>query len=381
MSLSNVSTNCLEKVLLLLDSDSSDDELVRRYLKKKYDRGEAAIPQKRTWSKQHYKTQQWQETKLWYSITCKNTVEIISDPKSRDYKTFKRRYRMGYPIFQQFMKFIQPAVKHLETKQSSDIYQSPPLELKVLATLRYLGRGITFDDISECIGIGEETLRVFARKFCKAFSEQLYSTHIDYYENDPGTHPTNNVSTYRTDLPGCIGSVDSVHIIWERCPAMLSNSFTGRYGRPTLAYNVTSDHSRRILSSTCGFDGSKNDKSIVLFDRFVNRIRSERSFTHFEYSLCSAANGALEMHRGVYLLCDGGYRIWRVLQAPTRYSSDEDEKKFSASIESYRKDIECTFGILKKRFRILKHPLLVKRKSDCDAIFLTCCTHISQHSS
>ena len=40
-----------------------------------------------------------------------------------------------------------------------------PLELLVLGSLRYLGRGWTFDDLEEATGISEESHRVFFRRF------------------------------------------------------------------------------------------------------------------------------------------------------------------------------------------------------------------------
>ncbi len=38
-------------------------------------------------------------------------------------------------------------------------------------------------------------------------------------------------------------------------------------------------------------------------------------------------------------------------------SSDEGALRFSQRVESVKKDVECTFGILKKRWRILKNPM------------------------
>jgi len=42
-------------------------------------------------------------------------------------------------------------------------------------------------------------------------------------------------------------------------------------------------------------------------------------------------------------------------------------------LESLRKDVECTFGILKGRFRILKTAVRLHRAIDIDKVFLTCC--------
>ena len=42
------------------------------------------------------------------------------------------------------------------------------------------------------------------------------------------------------------------------------------------------------------------------------------------------------------------------------------------SVSSIRKDIECTFGILKKRFRILRLPFNLARKEDIGQVFKAC---------
>ena len=47
--------------------------------------------------------------------------------------------------------------------------------------------------------------------------------------------------------------------------------------------------------------------------------------------------------------------------------------KWSAKLESVRKDIEGVFGILKKRFRFLKNFNNLFHQSDIDNAFVTCC--------
>jgi len=74
-----------------------------------------------------------------------------------------------------------------------------------------------------------------------------------------------------------------------------------------------------------------------------------------------------------YLLCDGGYHLWRVLQCPLKWSSKTEEQRWSRWLESVRKDVECTFGILKGRFRILKSGIRFQSRQAVDETFLTCC--------
>ncbi len=42
-------------------------------------------------------------------------------------------------------------------------------------------------------------------------------------------------------------------------------------------------------------------------------------------------------------------------------------------VESVRKDVECCFGSIKQRFRILKNPIEYHTKDSIDNVFFTCC--------
>ena len=46
---------------------------------------------------------------------------------------------------------------------------------------------------------------------------------------------------------------------------------------------------------------------------------------------------------------------------------------WSKLVESVRKDVECTFGILKKRFHILKHDIRLHNKDHVHDVFVACC--------
>ena len=75
---------------------------------------------------------------------------------------------------------------------------------------------------------------------------------------------------------------------------------------------------------------------------------------------------------GLYLICDGGYHKWRMMQCPNKNASAEGAKRFSQRLESVRKDAECTFGILKKRWRILKNHMLIHNEARIDNMVFTC---------
>ena len=53
-------------------------------------------------------------------------------------------------------------------------------------------------------------------------------------------------------------------------------------------------------------------------------------------------------------------------------ASQENAVRFSQRLESVRKDAECTFGILKKRWHILKNHMLLHNKARIDNVVFTC---------
>ena len=98
------------------------------------------------------------------------------------------------------------------------------------------------------------------------------------------------------------------------------------------------DHEGRALAELKGAYGATSDN-------FVDDVRCDDFFT--------TADGDRKMIKGAYLIIDGGYHPWEATQA-------------------VRKDIECYFGRLKSRSRMLKTPVSFHSKTDIDNAFFTC---------
>jgi hypothetical protein len=77
---------------------------------------------------------------------------------------------------------------------------------------------------------------------------------------------------------------------------------------------------------------------------------------------------------GIYFICDGGYIRWPELICPYKHESVSSKKGyFSSKIESIRKDVECVFGILKKRWRCLDYGIRFKNMKKVEQVFTVCC--------
>jgi hypothetical protein len=77
--------------------------------------------------------------------------------------------------------------------------------------------------------------------------------------------------------------------------------------------------------------------------------------------------------KGAYVIVDNGYLKWSTTVPPIKHSCQRSEIRFSQWLESLRKDVECTFGILKGRWRVLKSGIRVHNTEAADNIWFTCC--------
>lgn len=320
----------------------------------------------------------------WGQMLCH--ADQLEDSQSRTAALFRRRFRVPYPIFKVILEMVRSHPDFVEHDNRADALGilAVPLNLKVLGALRILARSSTFDEVNELTNMGEETMRAFFHKFVGIFSsEEVYSQFV----YPPRTKKTLKIveREYRKrGLPGCVGSVDCVHVAWDVCPVRLWHMHNGKEGYRSVAFEVVVDHNRRIQSTTVPFAGAWNDKTIVRFDGYVSKLRRGELFHDIDpgqewkyYAKERLPDGSevllLRSEKGYYLICDGGYHKWRVLQCPNKVTANATVMKWSKVVESMRKDVECTFGILKIRFKILKYPLRFRTKETIWNIFRTCC--------
>ena len=174
-------------------------------------------------------------------------------------------------------------------------------------------------------------------------------------------------------FPGCIGSTDATHIPLERVAYIDRQQHLGfKSSATTRTYNLTVNHKRQILHSTTGHPGCWNDKTLVRFDSFMDELRKGAFGNMMTFELMKASCSHTNMN-GAYVIVDNGYLNWSTTVPPLHNSMYRSEIRFSQWLESLRKDVECTFGILKGRWRILKTGIRLHNTAAADNVWLTCC--------
>ncbi|KAG7342481.1 DDE superfamily endonuclease [Nitzschia inconspicua] len=143
-------------------------------------------------------------------------------------------------------------------------------------------------------------------------------------------------------LAGAVGSMDAPHVLCHKMKRKLRQSHLGfKLNGTAKTYNLVCNHrSRRTL-------------------RVVQIQREGRNYQ--------------ERLQGAWLLTDNGYHKWSTTVPPYKSTTSRKQIKYSEWLESMRKDVECTFGILKGRWCILKTGITIQSIADADNTIQSIC--------
>ena len=136
----------------------------------------------------------------------------------------------------------------------------------MLAALRILRSGCTFEAVEELTAVSERTHRKFClEQFCywggKAGEEHICMPVTE----EEIAHVLRRYE--ERGFPGCVGSIDcAVHLVWDKCPAGAFSACKGKGSFPTLAFEVVCSNTQNFLSVSQFFFGTVNDKTFAMSD-------------------------------------------------------------------------------------------------------------------
>jgi hypothetical protein len=278
---------------------------------------------------------------------------------------FRRRFRVPRDLFVTIHDAVLIADPKFCTLTDAAGKRGLHSEIKVAVCLRYLGAGIGADQLDDQWEMSKTMINQLVHRFCIAIVSAFKADHLRL----PSLQELNDLSRRNglRGLPGCMGSIDCMHWNWTRCPMARKGMYQGKGGKASVVLEAIADMDLRIWHADFGTPGSVNDITITwrspMVTAFANGSFPPAGFTY-----------TLQGRTGFrpYFLADGIYPEWPLFLKTIPTPSTPKAKLFVKKQESYRKEVECTFGILRARWHILQRPSLIFSIRRMQTIIYTC---------
>lgn len=338
--------------------------------KRQCDESENLLKRKRPYLPRRVYKRRDPKKSFWWIDYVEDKERTWRDVTHRDGKLFRHRFSHSFDSVHEIVAKIQEPEHHFwRSKTDGRGRDASPIHLLVLGSLRILTRNVTLDDLQEQTFISKEVHRCFFKLFMEWYSTKVFPLVVKM----PALHEVyDNGAEYRVaGFPGCICSVDCVHVRVWGVSSNLKQVSTGKEKFPSRVFEAAVNHRGIIVSATKGFYGSVSDKSIVKFDGAMMAMKNGM-YDENKYNVYDDEGRTITVN-GAYNLCDNGYHKWSTMMEPSKRPADQDDYNWTEMLESLRKDVEKLFGELKQEFAILKYGSRFNSLQLMDNIFLTCC--------
>jgi Plant transposon protein len=238
-------------------------------------------------------------------------------------KTFRRRFRVPFQLFEILVRIRGDNNLFAITNLSR---VKIPMKIKLLCCLRVLGRDDCCDAIEEYSAVPEKTIWCFFKIFLKNFPRVLFKDVIKLPKEGEELEKVMNVVRW---------------VSLEQSEVLMRPTEDGIYAQWSLSMP-------RLEM-----------KSIL-------PLRKRQIYENVTYKIIDVL-GETKTVTGVYVIFDGGYMKDSFLTDPYTLRSSRSVTYWSEWLESLRRDVECLFGIMKSRFRILRNPV------SFHTIIMSCC--------
>ncbi|GKB65019.1 ALP1-like protein isoform X1 [Tanacetum coccineum] len=240
--------------------------------------------------------------------------------------------------------------------------------VKCTSAIRQLAYAAIPDSLDEYLQIGEKTSRDCLMHFCNGVIE-LYG---EEYLRRPTQTDVEKLYAFHENkhgFPGMIGSIDCTKWPWAQCPQAYRAQFSrGDSGsEPFILLEAVASQDLWIWHAFFGVAGSNNDVNVLRQSPVLNDLKVGKA-----PEVPFVANDVT--YKWGYYLTDGIYPEWAVLMKSISQPGSNDVKRirYKQAHEAARKDVERAFGVLKKKWAIVRTPARSRSLKRITHLMYTC---------
>lgn len=232
--------------------------------------------------------------------------------------------------------------------------------------LRFLATGLSYEGLAFSFRMGVCTVQRIVMETCEA----LWAV----FQQDHMPAPTTAICQKAAEdfwrlwnFPNCFGAIDGKHIR-IKCPAKSGSLYYNYKQFYSLALQGVADAKCKFLAIDVGAMGRQSDGGVFnnsdLFKCLENNV----------FGLpASLPLPITQVHTPLVLVGDEAYPLLQYLMRPfPRVNLTREKKIYNYRLSRARRCIECAFGIMSQKFRILLKPIETN-VANAEKIIKACC--------
>ena len=287
--------------------------------------------QRRMWKKAHRTDEFWQM--MWNG-----------EVEDEDWKS---NFRMGKADFMELVEMVREKLTINPEAVRNDCLSA---EKRVAMTLYYLSDLGTYKMTCNAFGVSKPTLSKNIRMVCKAIVDAVGPVYLRLPKTKEEAKVLIDAFEAKFGFPQVIGCIDGTHIP-IRQPTENPQDFFCYKMKYSLNCQAVCDEKGQFIDVDIRWPGSCHDAKIFA-NSTINKLLKEQKFPSNPRKLVA---GMPEVPP--FLIGDPAYPLLPSLMKEYSHCSTNDEVVFNAMLRSTRNQIECAFGRLKARWRILMRAM------------------------
>jgi len=255
---------------------------------------------------------------------------------------FKDLLRVNRATFDIILNLLGPRL----ARQNSIFRDCLPRSTVLAVGLYRLAHGNTYVSIAPAFCVGKTTVIEAVQDVVNALFD-IREDYIKFPETIAEVQASIATFDDHTTLPNVVGAIDGSHIK-IRAPTDDGADYFSRYQQHDFIIQGVVNGKGLFMDFACGFPGSMHDARVCRCSDIYINAEQQNILTEPVINV----NGR---EIGPYLVGDSAYTLspWLIKPYPEG-TRDPDEILFNKCLSSARVKVECAFGILKGRWRILQ---------------------------
>lgn len=229
---------------------------------------------------------------------------------------------------------------------------------------------MTFQSLSEDFLIGRSTIAFIVKETCVVIWKILQPIEMPEPTEEMWLDIAETFFS-TTNFPNCIGALDGKHVRIV-CPALSGSRFFNYKKKFSVVLLALADANLNFIMIDVGAYGREGDSAI--FKRSILGIRLRRETLNLPVN--RELPNTNEPRLPFVIVCDEAFALDKHLMRPFPGNNLTREKRtFNYRLSRARRCVECTFGVLCNKWRILHTPILTSPDYVTHIVKAVCVLH------